>query len=59
MSSLCGSLTHYAAGPAPIYFGAGYIDQKTWWQQGFAISVINLVIWVGIGSFWWKLLGLW
>lgn len=58
-SSLCGSLTHYAAGPAPIYFGAGYIDQSTWWKHGFVISVINLVIWIGVGSFWWKILGLW
>ena len=59
MSSLCGSLTHYAAGPAPIYFGAGYVDQGTWWRLGFYISIINLVIWTGIGSMWWKVLGLW
>jgi len=58
-SSLCGSLTHYAAGPAPIYFGAGYVDQKVWWKQGFIISIINLVIWIGVGSCWWKILGLW
>ncbi len=59
ISSLCGSLTHYAAGPAPIYFGAGYVDQKTWWLLGFYISIINLIIWIGIGSCWWKVLGLW
>lgn len=59
ISSICGSLTHYAAGPAPIYFGAGYIDQGTWWKHGFVISVINLIIWIGVGSFWWKILGLW
>lgn len=59
MSNLCMSLTHYAAGPAPIYFGAGYVDQATWWKLGFLVSVINMLIWVGIGSFWWKVLGLW
>lgn len=59
MSNLCMSLTHYAAGPSPIYFGAGYVDQNTWWRLGFIISVINLVIWVGLGSMWWKVLGLW
>lgn len=59
MSNLCMSLTHYAAGPAPIYFGAGYVDQGTWWKIGFLVSVVNMIIWVGIGSFWWKLLGLW
>lgn len=59
MSNLCMSLTHYAAGPAPIYFGAGYVDQGTWWKIGFMVSVVNMIIWVGIGSFWWKILGLW
>ena len=59
MSNLCMSLTHYAAGPSPIYFGAGYVDQSTWWRLGFIISVINLIIWVGLGSIWWKFLGLW
>jgi DASS family divalent anion:Na+ symporter len=59
MSNLCMSLTHYAAGPSPIYFGAGYVEQGTWWRLGFIISVINLIIWVGFGSMWWKVLGLW
>lgn len=58
-SNLCMSLTHYAAAPAPIYFGAGYVPQSTWWKLGFQVSVINIVIWFGIGSVWWKVLGLW
>ena len=59
LSSLCGSLTHYAAGPAPIFFGAGYVEQNIWWKHGFLISIINLLIWVGIGGAWWKIIGLW
>jgi DASS family divalent anion:Na+ symporter len=59
MSNLCMSLTHYAAAPAPIYFGAGYVSQGTWWKLGFWVSVINMIIWVGLGSLWWKVLGLW
>lgn len=59
MSNLCMSLTHYAAAPAPIYFGAGYVSQGTWWKLGFGVSVINMIIWVGLGSLWWKVLGLW
>ena len=59
ISSLCGCLTHYAAGPSPIFFGAGYTDVKTWWKIGFWISLVHMVIWVGIGSIWWKVLGLW
>lgn len=58
-SNLCMSLTHYAAAPTPIYFGAGYVPQSTWWKLGFQVSVINIVIWFGIGSVWWKVLGLW
>lgn len=58
-SALSQSLTHYAAGAAPIYFNAGYVTQGTWWSLGFMVSVINLVIWIGLGSMWWKVLGLW
>ena len=53
------SLTHYATGPSPIYFGEGYVDQGTWWKIGFYVAIINIVIWAGIGIPWWKLLGFW
>jgi DASS family divalent anion:Na+ symporter len=59
ISGLVAGLTHYSTGVAPIFFGAGYVDQHTWWKLGFIMSVINLVIWVGIGGVWWKVLGLW
>ena len=57
-SSLCVSLTHYAGGPAPVYFGSGYVTLKRWWSIGFMVSVINIVIWLGVGSVYWKMLGL-
>jgi DASS family divalent anion:Na+ symporter len=59
ISGLMGGITHYATGPAPIYFGAGYIPQGTWWQLGFIMSVSNMIIFIGVGGLWWKLLGLW
>lgn len=59
ISALYGGLTHYATGPAPIYFGAGYIPQGTWWNLGFVLSVTNLIVWIGLGGLWWKVLGLW
>jgi len=59
LSNLCGGLTHYSTGTAPIYFGAGYVDQGTWWKLGFSASLVNMVIWVGVGGIWWKVLGLW
>ena len=52
-------LTHYSTGSAPIYFGAGYVTQGQWWKLGFVCSVINIIIWIGIGSVWWKILGIW
>jgi len=58
-SNLFGGLTHYGSGPAPIFFGAGYVSVPTWWKMGFVASVINILLWVVIGGMWWKLLGLW
>lgn len=58
-SSLCAGTTHYGTGPAPIYFNAGYVDQGTWWKFGLIISFINIIIWMGVGFPWWKLLGMW
>lgn len=57
-TSLCASLTHYAGGPSPLYWGAGYIDLKQWWTVGFAASVMFVAIWLGVGWAWWSLLGL-
>jgi DASS family divalent anion:Na+ symporter len=58
-SNLNACLTHYGTGSAPIFFGAGYVSQKTWWQVGFLVSLVNLVIWLGVGPLWWKAVGLW
>jgi divalent anion:Na+ symporter, DASS family len=58
-SNLNASITHYGTGPAPIYFGSGYIDMGTWWKIGFVVSVANIIIWLGAGSLWWKVIGLW
>jgi len=58
-SNLFAGMTHYGTGPAPVLFGTGYVEVGTWWRMGLLISVINIVIWVGIGGLWWKVLGLW
>ena len=59
LSSMFGGLTHYGCGPAPVYFGAGYIDVKVWWKVGAACALVNFIIWGGIGSLWMKLIGFW
>ena len=58
-SNLMAGLTHYGTTPGPIYFGAGYVRQQTWWWLGFVASVPNIVIWATVGFLWWKLLGWW
>jgi len=58
-SGIMNGLTHYGTGPAPIYFNAGYMDQKTWWTLGLVVSFVNIAIFMTIGFGWWKFLGLW
>ena len=57
-SSLFSSMTHYGTACAPMVFGQGYMSLKNWWQIGFVFSIFNLCIWVGIGSIWWKIVGI-
>jgi DASS family divalent anion:Na+ symporter len=58
-SNLCAGLTHYGTTPAPIYFAAGYVSQRTWWRLGLVASVVNLTIWLTVGLLWWRFLGYW
>ena len=58
-SNLNASLTHYGTGPAPIFFGSGYVAQTTWWRVGFFVVLFQLVVWLGIGLLWWRLIGFW
>jgi DASS family divalent anion:Na+ symporter len=58
-SNLAASLTHYGTTPAPIYFGAGYTTQRTWWWLGLIASVTTIIIWSVAGVAWWKILQLW
>ena len=57
-SNLCVCLTHYGGGPAPVYFGAGYVSLQKWWGVGFVVSLFFIVVWMGIGPFYWKAIGL-
>jgi DASS family divalent anion:Na+ symporter len=58
-SNLNAGITHYGTGSAPVFFGAGYVGPGAWWKLGFLISLVNIVIWLGAGSLWWKAIGLW
>lgn len=58
-SNLDACLTHFGTTPAPIYFGAGYVKQRTWWKLGLIVSLITIPIWIIFGFMWWKLLKFW
>jgi len=58
-SNLDASLTHFGTTPAPIYFGAGYVSQRTWWKLGLLASLLTIPIWLVFGLAWWKVLRLW
>ncbi|XP_042447728.1 dicarboxylate transporter 1, chloroplastic-like [Zingiber officinale] len=59
LSNLMGGLTHYGIGSAPVFYGANYVPLSHWWGYGFLVSVVNIIIWLGVGGFWWKTIGLW
>ncbi|XP_006660729.2 dicarboxylate transporter 2.1, chloroplastic-like [Oryza brachyantha] len=57
-TNLFGALTHYSSGQAAVYFGAGYLELPDVFRMGFVTALINVLIWGVVGTFWWKLLGL-
>ena len=58
-SNLAAGLTHYGTTPTPMFFAHGYVDMRTWWKVGFAMSLANLAVWSLAGFSWWKLIGIW
>jgi DASS family divalent anion:Na+ symporter len=58
-SSLFSAMTHYGASSSAIFYGSGYVSIGAWWGVGFVVSIVNLIIWFGIGGIWWKVLGIW
>ncbi len=58
LSTLFSSMTHYGTAAAPMVFGQGYLSLTEWWKIGLVFSVLNLLIWFGVGSIWWKIVGI-
>ena len=58
-SNLCGCLTNYSTGPVIIYFGNGYLLPISWFKIGFLVSIYHIIIWLGAGSIWWRIIGWW
>lgn len=57
IGSLYGTLTHYGHGPAPVFFGSGYVDLKNWWLRGLETGLILLFIYMTVGGLWMKIIG--
>ncbi|QIH33787.1 anion permease [Sphingobacterium sp. DR205] len=57
LGSIYGVLTHYGHGPAPVFFGSGYVDLKSWWLRGLEIGIVLLIIYMGVGGLWMKVIG--
>lgn len=54
-----GMLTHYTGTLSPILFGAGYVEQATWWKVSALMCLIFMTIIFVVGLPYWKVLGLW
>jgi L-tartrate/succinate antiporter len=54
---LMGVLTPYATGPAPVYFGSGFISRADFWRLGLVFGVIFLAALLGIGLPYLSLIG--
>jgi L-tartrate/succinate antiporter len=54
---LMGVLTPYATGPAPVYFGSGFISRADFWRLGLIFGLIFLAALLGIGLPYLNLIG--
>ena len=55
--NLIGGITHYASGPAGVYYGSGYFSVGEWFKLGFLSSLVNIIIWGVVGTAWLFALG--
>ncbi|MEN3048509.1 MAG: anion permease, partial [Candidatus Caldarchaeales archaeon] len=49
---IMGVISPYATGPAPIFYGSGYIKGSDFWRLGFIYGLIYIVLLIAIGLPW-------
>jgi L-tartrate/succinate antiporter len=54
---LMGILTPYATGPAPVYFGSGYIPRRDFWVLGLFFGMLFVAVLLGIGVPYLQMMG--
>ncbi len=47
---IMGVITPYATGPAPVYYGAGYIGRRDFWKLGGIFGVMFIVGLLGVSG---------
>ena len=58
-ANLFGTITHYASGPAAVYYSSGYQSMKEVLSLGAVLGLRSLLTWGVVGMAWWKVLGWW
>eukprot|EP00803_Ostreobium_quekettii_P007234 evm.model.scf_339EXC.4 EVM.evm.TU.scf_339EXC.4 scf_339EXC:16563-21855(+) len=56
-SNMMGAISHYGMTHGPLFFGQGYVPLSVFLGIGLLVSVVNFVVWMGVGSLWWWVLG--
>ena len=46
---IMGVITPFATGPAPVYFGSGYLSRRDFWKLGFVFGLIFFTTLLAIG----------
>jgi citrate:succinate antiporter/L-tartrate/succinate antiporter len=46
---MMGVISPYATGPAPVYYGSGYVSRRDFWVLGLVFGTLYLVALLGIG----------
>ncbi|MEM4028227.1 MAG: anion permease [Desulfurococcus sp.] len=49
---IMGVISPYATGPAPVYYGSGYIRGKDFWKLGLVFGLMFYVVYIAIGLPW-------
>lgn len=53
------STSPYSQGTAAFLSGTGYVDNGDWWKLNAIIGVLYIILWLGVGLLWTKIIGYW
>jgi L-tartrate/succinate antiporter len=54
---IMGVLTPYATGPAPMYYGSGFISRKAFWLLGLVFGALYFSVYLAVGVPYFRWLG--